>query len=147
MSNEVQRQTLPVAADCWYYRQGDTRSEPLAAKVTRSNSSGILDLNVYPPNHGHHDVRRAIRHVDDPWFQSPHGEKQKIQDGAWDYVEHRKPSGDEHLSPEATEARVKELYARFKDASLVAAAMQATTGVEWTDTRVLAIARPKKHAE
>ena len=80
------RPTLPISFNCLYYRQADKSCAPIAAIVTDTNDSGILSLDTFPPNAYQHEVHRSVRHISDPWLETPTGREHKIKEGAWDFA-------------------------------------------------------------
>jgi hypothetical protein len=77
--------TLPIGTTCRWYRRGDTTRKPLAAIVTDSDASGILDLTVFVRQGRQVEPVTGVRHKDDPYL-ADHPEIAS-ENGVWDFVE------------------------------------------------------------
>jgi len=109
MKTKTFRPTLLIGLPCWWYRQGDMATTPLAALVTSSNDSGVLDLMVFPPNAVNSELKRAVRHKNDPWLETGPGKEIVLQMGCWDYIGGVQPATK---TPFANDARAVDAKVR-----------------------------------
>jgi hypothetical protein len=76
--------TAPVNWDVLYFPRGDMQAEPIAAKVTRSNPDGLLDLVIFRPGWRNFETLSGIRHREDPWLKNR--PEYIVENGIWDFM-------------------------------------------------------------
>lgn len=159
-----QRPTLPVGSTCNFYPRGDVKRLPIAAIVTGTDQTGVLDLAVFTRNSRTIQSFTGVRHRSDPFLEE-HASI-AFENGVWDFVpavscqpcDLNDLAGrliDSFGGPERfldsfraqwTEQKVFELTQEYGEGSAVKVAeiMASLTSEEWNYQRVNAILRKRK---
>lgn len=161
----MEKPTLGVGESCRYYQRGDTKRPPVAAIVTSSDHSGVLDLVIFQRGGRNVIPVTGVRHRDDPFLEDHTAIA--FDNGVWDYLPRKEKTEGVDLdvvavaiierfggpqkfveSFQATwaENKVFELAAKYGDGSgtKIAEEMTTLTGEEWPYQKVNAILRKRQ---
>tara|TARA_Y100000593_G_scaffold91190_1_gene179344 strand:- start:571 stop:1053 length:483 start_codon:yes stop_codon:yes gene_type:complete len=149
---------LEVGTNCVYYSHADTKQEPEAAVVVKTNGKGVLYLTCFPSGGGMSSLHRNVHHVDSSILKEKTG--LAINYGGWDTIENaekrRKASlekADERaaklakLEEEkrekdlalAKQLRLEERVWKLYDKGLTHAEIASDMGSGWTVAKVRAV--------